>query len=153
MWQKMWDFLTSMYSSHPFWTGVGLGVIVCAVAILVFLLVTRVFGASKVSVFSYPVTNGRITIRASAVTSLVFSLEKDFSELVIAGAGLYQKGELVFLRVVVDYCRGGRPFPAVVSLFQQTVQDKLRETFGIENVKQIEVCMRDSIAERPRSGE
>ena len=143
--QKLWDFVVSMYSSHPFLTGAVLGVVVCAVVILVFFLVTRLFGAAKVSAFSYPVTNGRITIRSSAVISLIFSLEKDFSEFVIVGANLYRKGESVSMRVVVDYRQGGRPFPAAVSLFQQTVLDKLREVFGVKTVKQIEICMRDSI--------
>ena len=144
-WQNLWDSMMSMYSSRPFLTGLALGVIVCAVAILFFLLVTRVFGASKVSSFSYPVPNGRITIRSSAVISLVFSLGKDFAEFVIVGAGLYRKRKVVFLRVVVDYRQGERPFPDAASLFQQTVLDKLREVFGVKTVKQIEICMRDSI--------
>ena len=153
MWKTLWDSVMSMYSSCPFLTGILLGVVACAVISLLFCLIVRLCGASRVSVFSYPVTNGKITIRASAVTSLVLSLERNFPELVIAGAGLYHKGELVFLRVVVDYCQGRRPFPEVVSLFQQQVLDQLKESFGIGNVKQIEVCMRDSIAERTRSAE
>ena len=154
MWKNLYDSMMSMYSSRPFLTGLALGVIACVVVILLFLLVIRLFRASKVSVFSYPVPNGQITIRASAVTSLIFTLGKDFSEFVVVEAGLYRKAELVFLRVVVDYRQGGRPFPAAVSLFQQTVLDKLKEAFGIENVKQIEVCMRDIAEEsRPPRGE
>ena len=153
MWKNVWDFVMSMYSSYPFLTGMVLGALVCAVVLLLFLLLLRLSGSTRVSVFTYPSANGSITVRASAVTSLILSMERDFSELAVAGAGLHRKGETVFLRVVVDYRRGGRSFPAVVSLFQQTVLDRLKDDFGIENVKQVEVCMRDSIAERSRSGE
>lgn len=151
MQQELWNFAVSMYSSHPFLTGIVLGVFTCAAVILIFLVVTRLFGASKVSVFSYSGPSGRITIRSSAVVSLIFSLEKDFPEFVIVKAGLYRKGGSVSLRVMVDYRQGGRPFPAAVSLFQQTVLDKLKGGFGIEDVRQVEVCMRGSSAEDPRS--
>lgn len=151
--KNLWDFIMSMYSSHPFLTGFALGLIVCVVVILIFWLVVRIFCSSKVSVFSYPVDNGRVTIRASAVTSLIFSLEKNFSELVIVKAGLYRKGEQISLRVLVDYRQGGRPFPEVVSLFQQSVLEKLKETLGVETVNQMEVCMRDSIEGSRRDSE
>ena len=79
------------------------------------------------------------------------ALEKDFSELAVISAGLYRKKDLVSLKVVVDYRQGARPFPEVVSLFQQSVLEKLKDSFGIETVKEIEVCMRDSIAGQNRS--
>jgi len=152
MWKNLWDSVMSMYSACPFLTGIALGAVACALASLFFLLLVRLFcGTSKVSAFSYPVPNGLITVRASAVTSLIFSLEKDFSELAVISAGLYRKKDLVSLKVVVDYRQGARPFPEVVSLFQQSVLEKLKDSFGIETVKEIEVCMRDSIAGQNRS--
>jgi len=151
MWNKLWDLMKSMYSSCPFLTGILLGVVGCVVAILLFRLYFRWIGSPKISSFSYPVANGRITIRAAAVTSLVLSLEKDFPEFVVAGADLYRKGETLFLRVVVDYRQGKRPFSDVVSIFQKTVLDKLKAILGVENIKKVEVRMRDSIAESGRS--
>ena len=153
MWSNICDFVKSMYASCPFLTGIVLGVVGCAVAVLLFRLLFRLFGSSKVSAFSYPVSDGQITIRAAAVTSLIFSLEKDFPEFAVSEAGLYRKGGIIFLRVVVDYRQGRRPFPDVAALFQKTALDKMKEIFGIGSVRKVEVRMRDSIAAPERSGE
>lgn len=151
MWNKLWDLMKSMYSSCPFLTGIVLGVVGCAVVILLFRLYFRWVGSSKVSALSYTVDNGEITIRKAAVASLIFSLEKDFPELVMAGVDLYRKRELLFLRVVVDYRQGKRPFPEAVALFQKTVLEKLKGILGVEDIKKVEVRMRETIAESERS--
>ena len=149
MWDSVEKALTSMYSAHPFLTGSAFGVVICLLARLLFRFVLRRYrGMTKVSEISYPMPSGQISIRASAVATLVFSLESDFPEFTMISTGLYRKEDFVVLKVVVDYHPGDRPFANVVSLFQKSVQDKLKESFGIETVKEIEICMRDSVMER-----
>lgn len=149
MWKNLWDSVMSMYSDCPFLTGIALGAVACALASLLFLILSRLLcRMPRVSSFSYSVAQGRITVRAAAVNSLIFSLGKEFPELDVISAGLYRKKDLVFLKVAVDYRQGARPFPEVVSLFQQSVLEKLKDSFGIETVKEIEVCMRDTLDEQ-----
>jgi len=146
MWKNMWDSVVSMYSSCPFLTGIVLGTVVCAVASLLFLLLVRLIcGPARVSAFSYTVPGGRITIRASAVSTMICSLEKSFPEFVLVSVGLFRKKGQIFLKVVVDYRPVNRAFPELVTLFQETVQEKLKTNFGIETVKEIEVCMRETL--------
>ena len=149
MWKNLWDSVMSMYSDCPFLTGIALGAVACALVSLLFLILSRLLCRTpRVSAFSYSVAQGRITVRAAAVNSLIFSLGKEFPELDVISAGLYRKKDFVFLKAVVDYRQGVRPFPEVVSSFQQSVLEKLKDSFGIETVKEIEVCMRDSLDEQ-----
>ena len=146
----MWKNLCESISSCPFLTGFVLGVVACVVISLAFLLLFRYCCAIRVPSFTYSSAGGKITIRSSAIISLIFVLEKDFPEFDMVRAGLFRKGKTVFLKVVVDYRPGSRTFSDVVSLFQQSALDKLKESFGIETVTEVEVCMRDAL---PVSGQ
>ena len=132
---------------HPFLSGICAGLILVLLLDILLSIIRLCFLPKRIKEISYDAEGGKISIRAAAVADLISSVGMEFSELSIVKTVILKKHGKPVLHVVLDYEIGGRTFQSAASDFQKRAADAIRETFGISDIKEIEVSMRNTIGD------
>lgn len=123
---------------HGYFTGVAVSVLILLLFILLYLLL-RAPVKSKGILLSTP--NGTLFITSSAISDLIREVEKNFPSLKILKSVLLEKkgGPVLDLKVNFQKMEGNLPLPVIAESLQTQISDAMKNTFGIENVKEINI--------------
>ena len=109
---------------------------------LLFLVLRYPRKASGVTLFT---SHGCLVISAAAITDLVRSLESEFNDIEISKVYLYhEKKKNLRLFISVIYASDGDSMQAIAESFQNRILEALKHSFGIENIRNIELHVRRS---------
>ncbi len=136
-----WESTVKFCTAHPFLIGCAAG----AAAMLAFFLFTGMIlwnrRAKHVKEISYAGRHGMIHIRIEAIRQLILSLQKEFSDISILHVSLCRKQRNLLLHVQVQFLEQGKSFPVFSESFQNRAISALKEVFGIDTVKKVEISV------------
>ncbi|MBP5183236.1 MAG: hypothetical protein J6331_09450 [Lentisphaeria bacterium] len=123
---------------YGYLTGAAVSILIL---ILIFLLVLLFRARKKCQGVLLSAAGGSLYISASAIADLVKSAEKDFQELQILKTVLTEKKEFHTLELRVNFPpeEGTKPLPVIAEALREKIFLKLKDTFGIESVKEINI--------------
>lgn len=123
-------------------SGVGLAIAIILLAILVKILHYFFRYPRKLSGISIPGTDGEIFISAGAITDLVKSTEDDFQFVTISKVQLLDKKIHHAVDLHIDFDIEGGRLPLISSELQLRVLSNLKDTFGIDSIKEVNIRIR-----------
>ena len=111
------------------------------VLILLFFLILLLRSQAKCKGVLLSSSGGSLYISASAIADLVKSAEKDFPELQILKTVLTEKKDFHTLELRVNFPpeEGTSPLPVIADSLREKIFAKLKDTFGIESVREINI--------------
>ena len=123
---------------YGYLTGAAVSILVL---ILLFLLFFLLRSQSKCKGVLLSSAGGSLYISASAIADLVKSAERDFPELQILKTVLTEKKDFHTLELRVNFPpeEGTNPLPAIADALREKIFAKLKDTFGIESIKEINI--------------
>ena len=119
-------------------TGVALTILMLLLLLLLYYLF-RAPVKSRGIMLATP--NGTLFIAASAISDLVREVEKNFTTLKILKSTLLEKKDAVTLELKINFPKTeeNTSLPAVAESLQMQIIQALKDTFGIDCIKEINI--------------
>ena len=123
---------------YGYLTGAAVSVLVL---LLLFVLICLLRSKPKCKGVVLETAGGKLYITASAIADLVKSVEKDFPTLQIVKTVLVEKKHILTMELRVNFppVADGGSLPVVAGALQQKILDDLKNTFGLEGIKEINI--------------
>lgn len=123
----------------------GAGVVIAALLLLLLIkvLFTFIFRTRRCSGIMIKEQGGGTFVSKNAVATLISSLEKEFKFITISKQMLYSRGKVQTLKLHVDFNADGGGLPPQASELRARIRELLKQTFGIDSVKDIIVIIRN----------
>ena len=128
------------HSLNLFLCGGLFALVLVFILLFLFAILKLVFRIEKkIAGVTLSTPHGSLFTAAAAIGDLVRSLQDDFSGLTISKVVLTEeKGDLV-LRIKIFYIPGNGSVLEQAEMFQSRILDSLKTSFGIENIKRIDL--------------
>ena len=121
-------------------SGVAVAIaVICAVLLVKIIVYFLFFYPSRSKGVSIPGASGSLFISANAITDLIKSLEEDFKFIEISKVILLDKKKYNDIELHINFDMEGGELPSIASELQSIILSKLRDTFGIDNIKEINI--------------
>lgn len=86
--------------------------------------------------------NGSLFISAGAITDMIKTLEKTFKVISIKKVMLLDKNKFNDLEVHIDFDMNEQDLPSIATDFQKTILMTLKDNFGIDCIREVNVKVR-----------
>lgn len=127
-------------------TGLAIVLIVLILLFILRLIIAIAYRQKKSDGITLDSDLGDIFISASAVTSAIRSLERDFPAYIIQKVRLYKSRQnKVTIWILLCYDGKGGCFKPYTEKFQRKVIDRLREMFGIESIDKVRIALKNDV--------
>lgn len=113
--------------------------VICAVLIVKIILFFMFFYPRRSKGVFIPGASGSLFISANAITDLVRSLESDFKFIEISKVILFDRKKYNDLELHINFDMEGGELPSIASELQSIILSKLKDTFGIDNIKEVNI--------------